>query len=107
MDALRAINKDRAKKEIERIDKASVHRFINGVTHQRGRPETRGRGQALSKEDVKHVNKVRKNLLKKQAQKEVPKRVLWEDVYKASGLTMSRLMFSCHPSFSIRQSDVH
>ena len=65
MDALRAINKAREREGVAPLTKSSVHRFINGATHQRFKAETRGRKHALTRQDARRLDQVRTRLLKK------------------------------------------
>ena len=46
-DACRAVNATRAKKGIEAVSITSVHKYIKGVTHARGRADGRGKGQRI------------------------------------------------------------
>ena len=65
MDAVRAINDQRRKQRIELADKTTIYRFINGETHRRGRPETRGCKRVLTQADVRRLDKTRLRLIKK------------------------------------------
>ena len=83
MDALRQINATRRRGNVEVLGKTAVYRYINGVTHARGKPEARGRKKALAKRDVAKLDQVRKRLLKAA---DGARRVTYEDIHKASGL---------------------
>ena len=83
-DAWRAVNKLREHKGIGIVSVTAVHNYVNGITHTRGRPERRGKGQ--SKLATSHVGKlmaVRRRMIKK-ANNE--KRVTYADVIAEAGL---------------------
>ena len=67
-DAWRAINEERAKKprreRFAPLSKQSVHRYVNGETHARGRSETRRRKRKLSKLDELRLDQSRRRLIK-------------------------------------------
>ena len=83
MDAFSKINSTRAKNGIEAVTKCTVYRFIKGKTHVRGRSETRGRAKVLSKGDIRHLDKVRKGLLK---EVDSERRVTWNTIQAKAGL---------------------
>ncbi len=65
-DACRAANATRAKKSIEAVSITSVHRYIKGVTHARGRVDGRGKSQnILAKAHVKKLLGVRRRIIQK------------------------------------------
>ncbi len=65
-DACRAVNATRAKKSIEAVSITSVHKYIKGVTHARGRVDGRGKSQnILAKAHVKKLLGVRRRIIQK------------------------------------------
>jgi hypothetical protein len=65
-DACRAVNATRAKKSIEAVSITSVHKYIKGVTHARGRVDGRGKSQnILTKAHVKKLLGVRRRIIQK------------------------------------------
>ena len=83
-DAWRAVNKLRENKGIGSVSVTAVHNYVNGITHTRGRPERRGRGQSkLAPSHVKKLMAVRRRMIKK-ANNE--KRVTYADVIAEAGL---------------------
>ncbi len=65
-DACRAVNATRAKKGIEAVSITSVHKYIRGVTHARGRVDGRGKSQnILTKAHVKKLLGVRRRIIQK------------------------------------------
>ena len=75
------IVRQRARKGSHGPDVTSVRRFLKGLTHQRGKPETRGRKRAYSRKHVLKMERVRKVLLKKAGNQ---REVRWEDVRRRS-----------------------
>jgi hypothetical protein len=83
-DAWRAVNKLRENKGIGSVSVTAVHNYVNGITHTRGRPERRGKGQSkLAPSHVKKLMAVRRRMIKK-ANNE--KRVTYADVIAEAGL---------------------
>jgi len=60
-------------------DLTSVRRVLKGYTHCQGKPEARGRKKKLSKANVRRLNTIRLQLIKKAAGEQ---EVHWEDVIK-------------------------
>ena len=73
------INSARSSRDIAPTGIDAVRRSLRGITHQQGRPETRGRKRILSIRAVKALNTTRKQLIK-QANGEYE--VHWKDVIK-------------------------
>ena len=63
--AIERMNKERMKTNVDPVDKSTVYRYVNGDTHRRSSVEKRGRTKSLSKQDEKHIAKVRRDLLRK------------------------------------------
>ncbi len=83
-----AVNVQRKKAKVEPIGYSSVAKFKAGVTHLRGKEETRGAKRKLSKADVKKLVKVRRKLIQEADGEE---RVTHKDFMKAVGLTAHSL----------------
>ena len=83
MDILAKVNAKRQRLEVEPASKQTIYRYVNGDTHRRGRPETRGRKKVLAKRDVRTIDQTRRRLIQKADSQE---RVTWAQVHKASGL---------------------
>ena len=82
-DAWKRISADRKAQKIQPLHISNVYRFANGLTHKRSSQETRGRKRALSRSDVRALDKARRTLLQ-EADSEY--RVTYDDVSKKSGL---------------------
>ncbi len=60
------MNATRAKKGIEAVSITSVHKYIKGVTHARGRVDGRGKGQhILTREHVKKLTGARRRIIQR------------------------------------------
>jgi hypothetical protein len=69
-DACRAVNATRAKKSIEAVSITSVHKYIKGVTHARGRVDGRGKNQNIpTKAHVKKLLGARRRNIQKGGQR--------------------------------------
>lgn len=77
------VNAARRKKGQELIEKTAVWRYAKGETHVRGQKEKRGRKASLLQKDVKKLDKVRKQMVKKA---DSAKRVTYADIQKKAGL---------------------
>ena len=60
---------------------ATARRAVRGITHKRGRVETRGRKRILSTANVRALNTARKRLIEKA---DGLKEVHWDDVIRAT-----------------------
>ena len=83
-DALKAVNEARRRNGVAPVHKSSVHRYVRGVTHKRGRAETRGRKRALSPLQVRALNGARLRLLKRS---DNDHQVLYADIQEEAGLS--------------------
>ena len=81
--ALQRINAARDKDGVQHVHKSTVHRFCRGLTHKRGAKETRGRKTILAKKDIVHLDRTRRQLIKKANNQH---RVKYDDVIKEAGL---------------------
>jgi hypothetical protein len=82
-DAVREVNKRRAKQGTPPVAKTTVYRYTKGDTHRPMQKEKRGRPKALSRLDIRKLDQSRRRLIKK-AKNEHP--VTYKEIAEEAGL---------------------
>ena len=80
------INAKRRKRDISPADKTTIYWYLDGGTHKKRKPETRGREETLTNADLRKLQQARWRLLKK-ADGEF--RVTYKEIIEEAGLLTS------------------
>ena len=88
------------------MDKSTVYRFIRGETHVRGAPETRGRHNTFSRQDIRKLQQACVRLIRAADSEEG---VTWEDVLEEAALdvtpSFANIFLSMCSIFSLGRSE--
>ncbi len=82
LEILDRLNKSRARRNIKPVSRSAVYRYVGGVSHKRGRKETRGRKPILGTKDVQTLNRIRRKMIKS-ADNET--RITYSDLIEEAG----------------------